>query len=122
MMKPTNTVLQIIAVALLMLGVSNATATYQIVQSDGAADISAWLKTLAPFIGAALTSGGGVLSQFWDRIRGGKNSMPILESIKTLLEQFQAKGIPDSVSIVATWGEDTYDLQWSKRRKAEAAK
>lgn len=99
-MKPTNTVLQIIAVALLMLGVSNATATYQIVQSDGAADISAWLKTLAPFIGAALTSGGGVLSQFWSKIRGGKSIGPVVDVISNLIKGSQLKIEHGSASLL----------------------
>lgn len=91
---------------------------YATSQSGGTFDVQGVLThLLGPLLaGGFVSSLGGPTSAIataWGGRRG--ETMSILESLKTLIEQFQAKGIPSSLSLTVSWGEDTYALEWQKR-------
>jgi hypothetical protein len=46
-------------------------------------------------------------------------TMPVLESLRTIIEQFKVRGVPDSLSMVVQWGDESYALDWSKRKAGD---
>ena len=72
------------------------------------------LATIIAAIGAAVSGWLGRSDS------GGKGeTLDLLQALKRIIEQFQSKGIPDSVEMTLVWGTESYDLKWQKRTKPE---
>jgi hypothetical protein len=118
-MKYANLPLQFVAVALLVIGLMNGGNLLQQFVSDGAVEPVHALYTAAPLAGAAAASGGGwlawLLSAWRSKAGAGSQTLSFLQAINTIAEQFQAKGVPDALSLAVTWGTETYEAAWKKR-------
>jgi hypothetical protein len=107
-------------------GIVMALVNYLGMQSAGeAVDITEMLKYLGGPIagGFAISSTASPIERLKDwfgKRDGGGDTLGLLESLKVILEQFKAKGIPDQVSMTVQWGDEVYEFDWAKRTRKDA--
>lgn len=106
--------------SMVLLGIAGVMACTVFQQSQAVSAMPSadqWVKVILPAVLSAVAAAFG-----WKTDGGGGQTLNLLEALKRIIEQFKAKGIPDSMDMTLVWGAESYDLKWSKRTKVEPQK